>query len=90
MNGLERTYEKVLMGVRGIKRFIRDNKSRIQGPYENRMFDTAAVAGRNLYTSVDVEVQQLARKIVGQQNRKCRGHQSENRWDYCDGIQSQL
>jgi penicillin-binding protein 2 len=26
LNGLERTYEKVLMGQRGIKRFIRDNK----------------------------------------------------------------
>ncbi|MCX6204689.1 MAG: penicillin-binding protein 2 [Bacteroidetes bacterium] len=64
MNGLERTYEKVLMGERGIKRFIRDNKSRIQGAYENGMFDTAAVAGRNLYTSVDVEVQQLAEKLL--------------------------
>lgn len=64
MNGLERTYEKVLMGVRGIKRYIRDNKSRIQGPYENGMFDTSAVAGRNLYTSVDVEVQQLAEKLL--------------------------
>lgn len=64
MNGLERTYEKVLMGVRGIKRYIRDNKSRIQGPYENGMFDTTAVAGRNLYTSVDVEVQQLAEKLL--------------------------
>lgn len=64
MNGLERTYEKVLMGERGIKRFIRDNKSRIQGPYENGMFDTSAVAGRNLYTSVDVEVQQLAEKLL--------------------------
>jgi cell division protein FtsI/penicillin-binding protein 2 len=30
LNGLERTYEKVLMVQRGIKRFIRDNKSRIQ------------------------------------------------------------
>jgi penicillin-binding protein 2 len=48
MNGLERTYEKVLMGVRGIKRYIRDNKSSIQGPYENGMFDTTAVAGRKL------------------------------------------
>ena len=64
MNGLERTYEKVLMGERGIKRFVRDNKSRIQGAYENGMFDTSAVAGRNLYTSVDVEVQQLAEKLL--------------------------
>ncbi len=64
MNGLERTYENVLMGVRGIKRYIRDNKSRLQGAYENGLFDTTAVAGRNLYTSVDVEVQQLAEKLL--------------------------
>lgn len=64
LNGLERTYEKVLMGQRGIKRFLRDNKGRIQNSYENGMFDTAAIAGRNLYTSVDVEVQQLAEKLL--------------------------
>ncbi|MBX9734473.1 MAG: penicillin-binding protein 2 [Chitinophagaceae bacterium] len=64
MNGLERTYEKVLMGQRGIKRFIRDNKSRIQGPYENGLFDTVAIAGRNLFTSIDVDVQQLAEQLL--------------------------
>ena len=64
MSGLEKTYESVLMGQRGIKRFIRDNKSRIQGPYENGLFDTTAIAGRNLYTSIDVEVQQLAEKLL--------------------------
>ena len=64
MNGLEKTYETVLMGQRGIKRFIRDNKSRIQGAYENGLFDTVAIAGRNLYTSIDVEVQQLAEKLL--------------------------
>lgn len=64
MSGLEKTYESVLMGQRGIKRFIRDNKSRIQGPYENGIFDTIPVAGRNLYTSIDVEVQQLAEQLL--------------------------
>jgi penicillin-binding protein 2 len=64
MTGLERTYENVLMGQRGVARFIRDNKNRVQGPYENRVFDTAAVAGRNLYTSIDIELQQLAEKLL--------------------------
>jgi penicillin-binding protein 2 len=64
MSGLEKTYEPILMGQRGIKRYIRDNKSRIQGPYENGMFDTTAIAGRNLFTSIDVEVQQLAEKLL--------------------------
>jgi penicillin-binding protein 2 len=64
LNGLERTYEKVLMGQRGIKRYIRDNKGRIQGSFEKGMFDTIAIAGRNLYTSIDIEVQQLAEKLL--------------------------
>ena len=64
ITGLERTYEKVLMGERGVKRFIRDNKSRIQGPFENGNYDTAAVAGRNLHLSLDVELQKLGEKLM--------------------------
>jgi penicillin-binding protein 2 len=63
-SGLEATYEKVLMGQRGIRYLIKDNKNRIQGSYEKGMYDTAAVAGRNLFTSVDVELQQLAEKLM--------------------------
>lgn len=65
LTGLESKYEPVLMGQRGVKRYIRDNKNRIQGSYENGLYDTAAVAGRNLYTSLDVELQQLAEKLLG-------------------------
>lgn len=64
MTGLERSYEKVLMGQRGIRYYIRDNKSRIQGPYENGLFDTTATAGRNVYTSLDIDLQQLAEKLM--------------------------
>ena len=64
MTGLERSYEKVLMGQRGVKRYIRDNRSRIQGPYESGIFDTTAIAGKNVYTSIDVELQQLGEKLM--------------------------
>jgi penicillin-binding protein 2 len=64
MTGLEKQYESVLMGQRGVKRFLRDNKGKIQGPFEKGQFDTVAIAGRNLYTSMDVEVQQLAEKLL--------------------------
>ena len=64
MTGLEKQYENVLMGQRGVKRFLRDNKGKIQGAFENGQFDTLAVAGKNLYTSMDVEVQQLAEKLL--------------------------
>src|SRR4028119_329928 len=62
--GLEASYEKVLMGQRGIKYLVKDNKNRIQGSYEKGVFDTAEIAGRNLYSSLDVELQQLAEKLL--------------------------
>ena len=64
MTGLEKQYEAILMGQRGVKRFLRDNKGKIQGAYERGEFDTVAIAGKNLYTSMDVEVQQLAEKVL--------------------------
>ena len=64
MTGLEKQYESILMGQRGVKRYLRDNKGKIQGAFEKGEFDTLAIAGRNLFTSMDVEVQQLAEKLL--------------------------
>jgi penicillin-binding protein 2 len=64
ITGLEKQYETILMGQRGVKRYLRDNKGKIQGAFEKGQFDTLAIAGRNLYTSMDVEVQQLAEKLL--------------------------
>lgn len=63
-SGLEQFYERVLMGKRGVEYMIKDNKNRLVGKYENGQFDTAAVAGRNLRTYIDIEVQQLAEKLM--------------------------
>lgn len=63
-SGLEKSYENVLMGQRGIKYLLKDNKNRIQGSFEKGIFDTAAQAGRNLYSSVDIDLQQLAEKLL--------------------------
>jgi len=64
MTGLERTYEKVLMGERGIEYWKRDNKNRLTERLEKGRFDTTAVAGQNLYTSIDIELQQLGEKLM--------------------------
>ena len=63
-NGLEAIYEKVLMGQRGVQYLIKDNKNRLVGSYEKGAFDTAAVAGRGLRTYIDIELQQLAEKLM--------------------------
>jgi penicillin-binding protein 2 len=63
-SGLEAYYEKVLMGQRGVEYMIKDNKNRLVGQYEKGIFDTAAVAGRGLRTYIDIELQQLAEKLM--------------------------
>jgi penicillin-binding protein 2 len=63
-SGLEQYYEKQLMGQRGIEYWIKDNKNRLVGHYENRASDTPAIAGRNLHTTLDIELQQLAEKLL--------------------------
>ncbi|HEY4968066.1 MAG TPA: penicillin-binding transpeptidase domain-containing protein, partial [Puia sp.] len=63
-SGLEQFYEKQLMGQRGIEYWIKDNKNRLVGHYQDRDLDTPAIAGRNLHTSLDIELQQLAEKLL--------------------------
>ncbi len=62
--GIERTYEKVLMGQRGIEFWKRDNKNRLTDRLEEGKFDTIAVPGKNMYTSIDIELQALGEKLM--------------------------
>ncbi len=64
VSGLERSYEKVLMGQRGIQYWKKDNKNRLTEPLENGKYDTSAVAGQNMYTSLDIELQELGEKLM--------------------------
>lgn len=64
MTGLERTYESVLMGQRGIQYLVKDNLNRPQGPYEKGEFDTAAIAGKNLRLALDVDLQVLGEHLM--------------------------
>ena len=51
------------MGQRGVQFWLRDNKNRLVGRYENGEFDTAAITGRNLRTYLDMDLQVLAEKL---------------------------
>ncbi len=63
-SGLEAFYERVLMGQRGLQFLIKDHKNRLVGSYGKGEFDTPAIAGRSLHTYMDIEVQQLAEKLM--------------------------
>lgn len=63
-SGIEAFYERVLMGQRGEQYLIKDNKNRLVGRFENGELDVPAITGRALNTYIDVEVQQLAEKLM--------------------------
>ena len=62
--GLERTYEKVLMGQRGIEYWKRDNKNRLTERLEKGKYDTAAIAGDNMHLSLDIALQEFGEMLM--------------------------
>ncbi len=64
MTGIERTYEKVLMGQRGIEFWKRDKFNRLTDRLENGRYDTIAIAGQNMHSSIDIELQELGEKLM--------------------------
>lgn len=64
MNGLERSYEEVLRGQRGVQYKERDNFNRPTEPYRNGALDTPEVAGRPLHLYLDAGLQQYAEKLM--------------------------
>jgi len=63
-SGLEQYYERELMGQRGIEFWLKDNKNRLVGHYQDKTLDTPAIAGKNLHTYMDIELQQLAERLL--------------------------
>ncbi len=64
MTGLERSYEKPLMGIRGIEYWKKDNKNRLTERWENGKYDTTSIAGSNLYSSLDIELQKFGEHLM--------------------------
>ncbi|GAB3640852.1 peptidoglycan D,D-transpeptidase FtsI family protein [Spirosoma arcticum] len=63
-NGLEEQYEDQLRGKRGVKFMMQNVRGVNKGSWKNGAFDTLAVAGQNLITGIDVEIQQYADSLM--------------------------
>ncbi len=68
VSGLEKAYEKELRGKRGIRKYTRDNMGRIVGSYKDGKEDEPAISGRDLISSLDIELQQYGELLM--QNKK--------------------
>ena len=63
-SGIEKVYENELRGKRGIK-FVMQNVAGVyKGAWKSGELDTMAVAGDNLYSGIDLEVQQYADSLM--------------------------
>ncbi|MFT7247415.1 MAG: penicillin-binding protein 2 [Arcticibacterium sp.] len=60
LSGIEKAYEEELRGIRGVKYTLMDVNMKDKGSYENGSYDTVAIVGQDLYSSIDIELQQLA------------------------------
>jgi len=62
--GLEKTYENVMLGQRGIEFWKRDKVGKLTERLEKGKYDTTAVAGQNMHSSLDIELQMLGEKLM--------------------------
>ncbi len=62
--GIEKSYEDVLRGSKGNKIFVVDVKNRIQGKYQDGKYDTAAIVGQNIVSTIDIDLQLYGEKLM--------------------------
>lgn len=66
--GVERSYEKELRGVKGVRNYIADRLMKPVGPYKDGEYDQAAISGKTITLTIDYELQQYAEKLL--QNKR--------------------
>ncbi|MGI4751702.1 MAG: penicillin-binding protein 2 [Janthinobacterium lividum] len=64
VSGVEKAYETVLRGQRGVENSLVDSRNVPKGKYLNGKYDTAAVAGERLISSLDIRIQKLGEKLM--------------------------
>ena len=62
--GVEKSYEKVLRGEKGVEVLLRDARGRIKGKYMDGMYDKTPIPGKNLTLGIDIELQLLAERLM--------------------------
>lgn len=55
--GLEKSYEKVLRGKKGVKYFQKDKFNRIISKYKNGIYDSLMIPAKNIDVTLDIELQ---------------------------------
>lgn len=62
--GVEKQYEEVLRGVKGVKYLLRDKHNKVIGPYKEGKFDTISQQGKDLILTIDSEMQKYGTELM--------------------------
>lgn len=68
INGIEKAYEMQLRGEKGVKKYLVDVHNRVQGSFRDGGEDRPAQIGKNLTSTIDVDLQMYAERLF--QNKK--------------------
>lgn len=64
INGLEAAYETYLRGKRGCRYVMVNVRGVEKGRYKDGMYDTLSIAGINLTSTIDIDLQQYGEKLM--------------------------
>ncbi len=64
ISGIEKSYEKVLRGKKGMHIIMKDVNNRDMGSYMNGLYDTTAISGKPLTTTIDADLQEYAELLM--------------------------
>lgn len=63
-SGIEEAYEKILRGKKGVTIYLRDVHNRIKESYMDGEYDSAAIAGYDLITTIDADLQEYGQLLM--------------------------
>ena len=64
LSGIEKYYEEYLRGTKGIKYIMKNSKGAEKGRYKNGELDIPSIPGKTLYSSLDLELQDLTDSLM--------------------------
>ena len=64
LSGIEGSYESILRGQRGVRTVLYDVHNIEKGSYEDGKYDTLAVSGERLISSIDADLQEYGEKLM--------------------------
>lgn len=64
ITGIEKSYEEALRGKKGVQKVVTNVHNKTIGKYMEGKYDTAAVPGKPLYCSIDMDLQEYGEKLM--------------------------